>query len=66
MNDDIVAHVPVDGRCDTVLVASLERVNYSKKLCSATPRGGWVGLDEANSLFRIDDEDRANGECHAP
>ena len=66
MNDDIVAHVPVDGCCDTVLVASLERVNHSEKLCSATPRRGWVGHDESNGLFGIDDEDRANRECYAP
>jgi hypothetical protein len=62
----MVAHIPVDWRCDTVLVAGLERVNHSEKFCSATPRRCWVGHDEADDLFGIDNEDRANRKCRAP
>lgn len=36
MYDDVIARYPVDGSCDTVLVASLERIKDAKNFGGVT------------------------------
>jgi len=63
VHDDVVSGDPVDGCGDAVLVAGLERVDDSEDLGRVTSCGCWVGEDEADSLFWVNDEDGADGEC---
>ena len=64
-DNDVVARNPVDGRGDTVLVASLERVDDAEHLGRVAASGGRVGEDGADLLVGVDDEDAADGEGDA-
>ena len=65
VNNDIVTWDPVDWGGDSVLIASLEGVDHTKNLSGITASGGRVGEDEADCLFRVNDEDRADSECNS-
>jgi len=63
--NDIVAGDPVDRGGNTVLVASLERVDDSEDLGGVTAGRGWVGEDETDGLLGVNDEDGTDGERNA-
>lgn len=65
MHDNVVATGPVDRGRDAVLVAELERVDDAQDLGRVAAGRGWVGEDGADGLFRIDDEDAADGKGNA-
>lgn len=51
--------------CIPVLVTSLERVDNTEDLGGIPTSRCWVGHDQTDSLFGINDEDGADGECNA-
>ena len=65
MYDHVVSWQPIDGRCDLVLVASLEGVDDAQDLGSVAAGAGWVGEDGTDSFLRVDDEDTADCEGNA-
>lgn len=65
MDDDIVTGDPVDRGGDSVLVASLERVDNTQDLSSVAASGGRVGQDQSDGLLGVDDKDGADGEGNA-
>jgi hypothetical protein len=65
VDDHIVARNPVDRGSDLVLVPRLKRIQCPKYLCSIATSRGWVGKNEADSLLRVNDENRADGEGNA-
>jgi len=65
VDNHIITGDPVDWCGDTVLIASLEGVNDAEDLSSVTASGSGVGQDQSDSLLRIDDEDRSDGESNA-
>lgn len=65
MHNHIVTRDPVNGSCNLVLVAGLERVDDAQNLGRVAAGGGWVGEDGANGLLGIDDENGANGKGDA-
>lgn len=62
VNDNIITWYPVDWGGDAVLVTSLQRVDNPQDLSSVPSSGGWVGHNEADGLFAVDDEDGSDGE----
>lgn len=62
MHNDVVAWHPIDGRSDSVLVASLERIDHAKDFGRVPSGGGRIGHDQSDGLLGIDHEDRADGE----
>ena len=56
---------PVDGCCDSVLVARLQRVDDAQDLGGVAAGGGGVGENSADGLLWVDDEDGADGERNA-
>lgn len=57
--------VPVDWGGNAVLVTSLQAVKHTKNLSSVTASASRIAENETNSLLRVNDEDRANGESNA-
>jgi len=65
MDNDVVTRDPVDGGGDTVLVASLERVDNTENLSGVAASRCGVREDKADGLLRVNDEDGADGERNA-
>lgn len=59
-HDDIIARFPVDGCVDTVLVRGEQRIYDAEQLGRAPTCGGRVGLNKADDLVGVDDEDGAD------
>ena len=57
VDDNVVTLLPVDGGGNAVLVAELERVDYSEDLVKGSANLGRVGDGEADDLLGVDHED---------
>jgi hypothetical protein len=55
--NDVIARNPVDGGCDTVLVASLQRVEDAEDLGGVATSGCGVREDQSDRLLGVNDED---------
>jgi hypothetical protein len=56
MYDDVIARYPVDGSCDTMLVAGLERIKDAKNFGGVTTSRSRVRENQSDGLLRVDDE----------
>ena len=62
MNDHVVARYPIDWSGHLVLVTSLQRVYYSKYLCSVPACRCRICQYEPDDLLWVDDKDGAHCE----
>jgi len=65
-NNHIVAHVPVDRCYNPLLVAQLERINYSQHFSGISPSRSRIQHGQPNLLTRVDDIHRADCERDTP
>jgi hypothetical protein len=65
VDNDIVSGHPIDGSCDAVLVARLQRIDNAQHLGGVAARRRGVGEDEADGLLGVDNEDGADGKGDA-
>jgi hypothetical protein len=65
MNNDIFTRIPVDRCSNTMSIGRLEGVNHSEEFHGIPTSRGWVGEDEADGLFGVNDENRADGKSNA-
>ena len=65
MDNDIVTWNPVNRCRDSVLVASLKRIDDAEHLGRIAARRSRIGHDQSDGLLGIDNEDGADGEGDA-
>ena len=53
---------PVDGRGNLVFVTRLQRIHHAQHFGRIASSRSGVRKNEANGLFRVDDEDTSDGE----
>ncbi|KAB8346321.1 hypothetical protein FH972_023365 [Carpinus fangiana] len=59
-HDDIVPKLPVDGRCDTLLVPRLQTINDPQHLPRVPAGASRIAHSQAHLLLRINDKHAAN------
>lgn len=64
-DNHVLSSRPVDRRRNALLVRQLQGINNPQHLRSVPSRRRRVRHSEADLLFRVNDKDRANGECNA-
>jgi len=65
VDNNIVTRDPVDRGGNSVLVAGLKGVDDTEDLGGVAASRSRVRHDQSDGLLRVDDEDRADGECNA-
>ena len=65
VKENVPTWYPIYRRSNPVLVASLERIDYTENLGGIASSRGRIGHDETNSLLGVDDEDASNGKGNA-
>ena len=65
VDNNIITRDPVDRGGNSVLVAGLKGVDDTENLGGVAASRSRVRHDQSNGLLRVDDEDRADGECNA-
>lgn len=63
--DDIVTNLPIDRRCNALIIRSLQRINNSQNLKRISSTACRIHHRQTNLLRRIDYKNRADGEGDA-
>ena len=61
----IFTHLPVNRRRDTLLITSLQAINYTQDLSGVSPSARRIHHCQSDLLRWVNDEDTADGECDA-
>jgi hypothetical protein len=61
-HNEIIPNLPIDGRCDTFLIRSLQRINDSQHLRRIPPTARGIHHRQSDFLCWVDNEHRADGE----